>query len=996
MDRAAGSISHPPYFDGENYGAWKAKMKAFLWSLDACVWNTVVFGYSPPTKTIIHKSKKISEEGKADSDVVAEEVVLKPHEEWTLADQTHSMNNQKGLNALFTALSPDQFSNISNCETSKEAWDILQVTYEGTNAVKESKLQRYVTQFEIIRMEEDETFSDFYAKLNSIVNACANLGDKIPESRVVKKVLRSLPSRFQPKKTAIEEVRDLNTMKIAELVGSLKTYEMELPTVKRSKNIALKAVKEECEESEEIGDEEFALITRQFQKFLKSKNFKGKGTSSGSKSFKSNNFNSEKGSRLIKQTEGRKCYECQGFGHEAKECANTLKKLKSEKNKAMKSTWSDSESDSDSEGEIVAFVGFANINDLEESDSQELDAEEILQKYNELYHVSVKIRKHSSDMKEKLKNLETEKSRIETVFQSRLSELEKENKSLTSQLEASKEKIIRLTIGAEKIDKMLSIGKSSGDKTGLGFDGSTDSSLRTKFVKASGTCAMPKTCVLTCHACGEVGHIRPHCDKKYLNHSDNFSVGTARTHLSNLLREVNRLSKLVHIPNSHLPKMKLVWREKKGTKLVNESHCCLLAHSSIESNDLKCFVAFTALDSCNSNKWYFDSGCSRHMTGDKRWFQSFSDKKVRGTVTFGDGKKAKVLGEGTVKAPGLPALHNVLLVESLTANLMSISQLCDVFGKAIFDEIECIVSTKTGEKVICGPRSDDNCYCAMANGLNVCYRVENNITNLWHRRLGHMNFRDLIKISKKEYVRGLPTLSGKQEGVCGDCQIGKQTKSSHSPTNFSSTSKPLELMHMDLVGPMQTLSLGGKKYILVLVDDFTRFTWVAFLHDKSEAFKSFTVLCMKIQNEKHDNIIRLRTDHGTEFENHFFSEFCDEHGIAHEFSAPITPQQNGVVERKNRVLLDMSRVMLNSANLAKHFWAEAICSACYTANRVYLRPKSKATPYELWKGKKPNVSHLRVFGSTCYIYKDREHLAKFDSRSDIGGSNYNAPQSSTQ
>ncbi|XP_068319811.1 uncharacterized protein [Pyrus communis] len=304
MDRAAGSISNPPYFDGENYGAWKAKMKAFLWSLDACVWNTVVFGYSPPTKTIIHKSKKISEEGKANSDVVAEEIVLKPHEEWTLADQTHSMNNQKGLNALFTALSPDQFSNISNRETSKEAWDILQVTYEGTNAVKESKLQRYVTQFEIIRMEEDETFSDFYAKLNSIVNACANLGDKIPESRVVKKVLRSLPSRFQPKKTAIEEVRDLNTMKIAELVGSLKTYEMELPTLKRSKNIALKAVKEEWEESEEIGDEEFALITRQFQKFLKSKSFKGKGTSSGSIPFKSNNFNSEKGSRLIKQTEG--------------------------------------------------------------------------------------------------------------------------------------------------------------------------------------------------------------------------------------------------------------------------------------------------------------------------------------------------------------------------------------------------------------------------------------------------------------------------------------------------------------------------------------------------------------------------------------------------------------------------------------------------------------------------------------------------------------------
>lgn len=105
---------------------------------------------------------------------------------------------------------------------------------------------------------------------------------------------------------------------------------------------------------------------------------------------------------------------------------------------------------------------------------------------------------------------------------------------------------------------MLSIGKSSGEKTGLGFDGSTNSSLRTKFVKALGTYAMPKTCVLTCPACGEVGHIRPFCEKKYLNHSDKFSMGAAHTHFSNLLREANSLSKLVHIPNSWLPKMKLM------------------------------------------------------------------------------------------------------------------------------------------------------------------------------------------------------------------------------------------------------------------------------------------------------------------------------------------------------------------------------------------------------------------------------------------------------
>ncbi|KAM2204349.1 hypothetical protein ACFX1S_023996 [Malus domestica] len=372
------------------------------------------------------------------------------------------------------------------------------------------------------------------------------------------------------------------------------------------------------------------------------------------------------------------------------------------------------------------------------------------------------------------------------------------------------------------------------------------------------------------------------------------------------------------------------------------------------------------------------------MIGNRKWFDTLIEEKVSGSVTFGDGKKATIIGKGTVKTIGLPELHNVLLVDKLTANLMSISQLCDDIGNVNFDSAKCVVSKETGEKVLCGPRSENNCYCANANQINVCFRASNNLLDLWHQRLGHMNYRDLLKISKKQYVRGLPSLEGKQEGVCGACQIGKQTKSAHSPKNFISTSQPLQLMHMDLVGPVQTESLGGKKYILVLVDDFSRYTWVAFLHDKSEAFKSFHILCIKIQTERNDVVIRIRTDHGTEFDNASFSNFCEKHGIQHEYSAPITPQQNGVVERKNRVLLDMARVMINASNMAKYFWAEAISTACYTANRVFLRPGTKCTPYELWKGKKPNVSHLRVFGSTCYIYKDRENLAKFDARSDIG------------
>ena len=112
--------------------------------------------------------------------------------------------------------------------------------------------------------------------------------------------------------------------------------------------------------------------------------------------------------------------------------------------------------------------------------------------------------------------------------------------------------------------------------------------------------------------------------------------------------------------------------------------------------------------------------------------------------------------------------------------------------------------------------------------------------------------------------------------------------------------------------------------------------------------------------------------------------FCTRSGISHEFFASITPQQNGVVERKNRVIQEMARAMLNNKDVARNLWGEAVNTACHTVNRVYFKPSSKKTPYELWKGSKPNVKYFRIFGSTCFILKDRENVGKFDPRSKEG------------
>ena len=221
----------------------------------------------------------------------------------------------------------------------------------------------------------------------------------------------------------------------------------------------------------------------------------------------------------------------------------------------------------------------------------------------------------------------------------------------------------------------------------------------------------------------------------------------------------------------------------------------------------------------------------------------------------------------------------------------------------------------------------------------------------------------------------------KKDKVCEACQMGKQIKTSFKNKSFISTSRPLELLHMDLFEPSRTTSLGGKSYVFVIVDDFSRYTWVLFLPHKNDVFHEFSKLCRKIQNEKGFTISCIRSDHGREFENVEFMSFCDEQKIEHTFSAPRTPQQNGVVERKNRTLQEMTKTILHENNLPNYFWAEAVNTSCYILNRVLIRSSLDKTPYELWKNKKPNISYFKVFE---IILNTKENLGKFDAKSNVG------------
>ena len=186
------------------------------------------------------------------------------------------------------------------------------------------------------------------------------------------------------------------------------------------------------------------------------------------------------------------------------------------------------------------------------------------------------------------------------------------------------------------------------------------------------------------------------------------------------------------------------------------------------------------------------------------------------------------------------------------------------------------------------------------------------------------------------------------------------------------------------MGPTRTESLGGKRYIMVVVDDFTRYTWVILLRSKSDAPEHIKALCTRLQNKKSLKIDQIRSDYGKKFENSYMESFCTRSGISQEFSAPITPQQNGVVERENKIIQEMARAMLHNKDVGRNLWGEAVNTTCHTVNRVYFRPSTKKTPYELWKGRKPNMKYFIIFRSTCFILKDRENVGKFYSRSDEG------------
>ncbi|GJV22676.1 putative ribonuclease H-like domain-containing protein [Tanacetum coccineum] len=390
-----------------------------------------------------------------------------------------------------------------------------------------------------------------------------------------------------------------------------------------------------------------------------------------------------------------------------------------------------------------------------------------------------------------------------------------------------------------------------------------------------------------------------------------------------------------------------------------------------------------------------DSGCSGSMTGDKDKLSDFKEFKG-GYVAFGnDPKGGRITGKGTIKTSCID-FEKVSYVEELKFNLLSVSQICDKKHNVLFTDKECLILSPKFKFVdedlviLRAPRKNDVYSLDLKNiipsGGVTCLvaKATKDEAVLWHRRLGHVNFKNINKLVKGNLVRGLPSKTFKLDHSCLACRKGKQHRASCKKIEERTVREPLELLHMDLFGPVSVESVNRKKYCLVVTDDCSRFSWVFFLAYKDETYDMLHDLIVGLENKLRHKVKTIRCDHGTEFKNHLMNEFCAKKGIKREYSIARTPQQNGVAERKNRTLIEAARTMLADSLLPIQFWAEAVNTACYVLNRVLVTKPQMKTPYEILMGRSPNISFMRPFGCPLTILNTLDQLGKFDGKSEEG------------
>ena len=473
----------------------------------------------------------------------------------------------------------------------------------------------------------------------------------------------------------------------------------------------------------------------------------------------------------------------------------------------------------------------------------------------------------------------------------------------------------------------------------------------------------------TCFECGKTGHWASRCPTKKLDATSSTN-SPSKKDLGQDVRPWGRKPK----PNA-------------------SSTSAAVNNVQTSSPEYESTIYFYDRADISAESWLMDSGATDHMTP---WGSDFATyvpyKDSNNTVTLGDGTtKLEILGKGTVRrwcktsTSYIPMeMDNVLHVNGIKKRFLSTDRLVRKGLRVTFTnagtEIRDSADRFCTVGVHIGPYYWHNLYPQNPNTARL-NAVETLPIKVWHERMGHLNW-DAIKRARQNDspLIGIKLDLSEPHGKCEGCIAGKEKRRTFKSSGRRA-SHPLEVIHSDLAGPMETLSIGGNRFFVIFVDDHTRHTWVAFMKSKDQTLEIFKTFAAMIQNRTGRSIKVFRSDRGGEFMSADFSKFLEESGISREMSAPRTPQQNGLAERMMRTLVGSARAMLQHSGLSKGFWSEAVSVAAHIHNRSPRKGLDWKTPHELFHGRTPDVSYLRVFGCRAWVYTPKDQRKKWDANS---------------
>ncbi|OAJ44539.1 hypothetical protein BDEG_27760 [Batrachochytrium dendrobatidis JEL423] len=479
-----------------------------------------------------------------------------------------------------------------------------------------------------------------------------------------------------------------------------------------------------------------------------------------------------------------------------------------------------------------------------------------------------------------------------------------------------------------------------------------------------------------CHNCGNIGHYAKDCRPAPRN-------GNYRQSSPKFFSKGPRSNNQDRSRNNQSADGMFVAMDNKKRDIVIDEAC-----NSIDRSDM----------------FILDSGASSHMVCRPEWVYDFVPCSNRQVKASGQDMH-NVIGTGTVEIlcnvghrTVSIQLGNVLVVPTFGVNLISENILEDKGCRiSIFKKVRTI--RKSNGEVIMTTRRDGgvnavNCEAiisdeerAMAHATviataNHASEVFSKPTDTagWHKRLGHINVESIKNLADKS--EGLDIIPGKtkERSQCVACIKGKAVRHPFPKRSTHVATQVNVLLHMDLEGPFHDTALGGYKYYLIIVDDYSRYSHLYPMISKDQTFQRFKEHVAAVELSKGLPVRAIRTDNGGEFTSSAFQQFLKLKGIAVQRTTPYTPQQNGVAERKNRTIVSAVRAMFAGCKLGREFWAEAAMTAVYLQNRSPNKALGQRTPYELWTGELPKVMHLRTFGYAAYALRPKQLLEKLDTR----------------